>query len=405
MSNLDIIMADPIDGYTFYPNKDSYGYDLIYIQNKTIFELKEISDKLDNCAGFNTYGYLKRRILDQDIFIDLPAKFYKEDGLYVKNSIINNTPDTNKYKILCLNLKRRPDRRQAMAKLFEKNGVLAYEFFDAIDGKELKGTDECMSLISRKRAICRRGVIGCSLSHYEIWKKLLADNDTNNYLVFEDDIQFNGDYFAKFNEILGEIPKNMDILYLGISITLELLHANYSKYRADQPISIHKIIHEIYGGGFFAYLISKQGAKKILDYIDTNKLRIPIDWIPLRANMNLYETHPHIIFSDSVQNSLNSVDSDIQHDWDSLQFQLFPNNYVFDDYTFYPNKDSDGNDITNIDDTNIIELKKFADSMLDCVAFNTYGWFKKSIHAEINFVDMPNKYYQNDGLYVKNKHF
>ena len=36
----------------------------------------------------------------------------------------------------------------------------------------------------------RKGVIGCALSHYNLWKMLLNDFNNNYYCIFEDDIIF-----------------------------------------------------------------------------------------------------------------------------------------------------------------------------------------------------------------------
>ena len=81
---IDLSKNKDYDNYIFYPNKDSVDYDIIYIQNKTINELKNIADSLPACVGFNTLGYLKYKIVDKDKFIHLPNLKNNIDGLYVK---------------------------------------------------------------------------------------------------------------------------------------------------------------------------------------------------------------------------------------------------------------------------------------------------------------------------------
>ena len=73
-----------IGNYIFYPNKDSFDNDIIYIPDKTIEELKNIADSLPSCLGFNTLGYLKYKITDVKDFRFLPNVKNEIDGLYVK---------------------------------------------------------------------------------------------------------------------------------------------------------------------------------------------------------------------------------------------------------------------------------------------------------------------------------
>jgi hypothetical protein len=74
------------DNYIFHPNKDSYGHDIKHYPNKTIEELKILADNDNNCVAFNTYGYLKYKVNDNDSFIVLENKYYTNDGMYVKKT-------------------------------------------------------------------------------------------------------------------------------------------------------------------------------------------------------------------------------------------------------------------------------------------------------------------------------
>lgn len=72
------------DNYIFYPNKDSFDFDILFIPNKSIDELKNIADSLPNCIGFNTLGYLKYKISEIQNFVFLPNVKNNPEGLYVK---------------------------------------------------------------------------------------------------------------------------------------------------------------------------------------------------------------------------------------------------------------------------------------------------------------------------------
>lgn len=77
-------LENNIDDYLFYQNKDSFDFDILYIADKSIQELKNIADSLPNCLGFNTLGYLKYKILNEKDFVFLPNVKNNPEGLYVK---------------------------------------------------------------------------------------------------------------------------------------------------------------------------------------------------------------------------------------------------------------------------------------------------------------------------------
>lgn len=96
-NNITIIdnECDVYDDYDFYPNQDSFGNDIGHYNKKTIKELKDMSDKNHNCVGFNTYGYLKHKIVPINNFIYLKNMKYSTDGIYIKKQNQN----INEYNI------------------------------------------------------------------------------------------------------------------------------------------------------------------------------------------------------------------------------------------------------------------------------------------------------------------
>ena len=100
--------------------------------------------------------------------------------------------------IYCISLKRRQDRRKAAVKMLKKLH-LPYELFDAIDGKNID--DQYMKkngfkvykkwkLVKSNQPFYQRdvktGEIGCALSHYFLWKKIVEKN-LECAVILEDD--------------------------------------------------------------------------------------------------------------------------------------------------------------------------------------------------------------------------
>jgi len=62
-----------------------------------------------------------------------------------------------RYKIICINLKRRSDRKEKMMIIFKKNNM-NYDFFEAIDGNELKPNYPDLHLFKKKMILTTNGV-------------------------------------------------------------------------------------------------------------------------------------------------------------------------------------------------------------------------------------------------------
>lgn len=80
----------------------------------------------------------------------------------------------------------------------------------------------------------------------------------------------------------------------------------------------------------------------------------------------------------------------------------FSNPINIDNYEFYSNMDSHGNDITYIGGKSVEELKVIADKMKNCIGFNSLGWFKHAILEESEFKYLHTQ--ESDifhGIYVK----
>jgi len=186
--------------------------------------------------------------------------------------ITENTEGAEKYIIKIINLKHRTDRRNKMTKKLNAENIYNYEFFEAINGKNLNPTNEMISLFERNDFGYKKGVLGCALSHLYLWKQLIDDNYNNFYVILEDDI---------------ELCKNFK-LYLNITSKLfieqNLEHLALGEYFSNKEFPTDNSILEIYTKNLynewnvtFAYIISKSAAKKAIDYINNCSIKCAFD--------------------------------------------------------------------------------------------------------------------------------
>ena len=92
--------------------------------------------------------------------------------------------------------------------------------------------------------------------------------------------------------------------------------------------------------------------------------------------------------------------SNAYHLNDVSQFNNNNNNNIIVDnnYLFLPNQDSFGNDIIHYGNQSIQDLFILSEANDECIAFNTYGYFKNKINDEL--IHLSNVYNQPDGLYI-----
>lgn len=303
-------------------------------------------------------------------------------------------------KKIVINLKRRPDRKENIKKIFEN---IPIDFYSAIDGKSLEATEEIYKLFAGNDFGWRKGVIGCALSHYNLWKELIMDKKYNYYCIFEDDIQLTNNFsplLEKCEKVLETV--NIDFLLLGYHMFKHLRNTVKEIYDIyKDKIIFSPFRNDLYIGGFFGYIISKSGAKKIIEYIENNGIKHGIDYlIKIIPNFKVFECQPHIVFSNWVDSKISTVDSDIQRDFEIIQFSNNIVEILGNKYKYYRGMDSMGNDIKCVGKKPIEELVKIAEKENNCIAFNSLGFLKNKIEK---IGSSPWLHSKEDGLYVKIK--
>jgi GR25 family glycosyltransferase involved in LPS biosynthesis/predicted O-methyltransferase YrrM len=219
-------------------------------------------------------------------------------------------------KTYLINLNHRQDRLEE----FNKNSTIRYTKFSAINGKNLKPNEQLQRIFEGNDYNMRNGIVGCAMSHIKLFIELL-ESDEEIFCILEDDITFG----PKFEEQIKHILENTkteewDLIYLG--------HHLYPQFQKDVCYDkeiMPKLLKMSYQqsrersmGGTFAYLITKDGIRKLLDFINTNGMTNGIDTIQQKAInvMNTYYCYPHIVFSECILPG-KTTDSDIQYDYTS----------------------------------------------------------------------------------------
>jgi GR25 family glycosyltransferase involved in LPS biosynthesis len=166
-----------------------------------------------------------------------------------------------------INLDRHIQRKNKMElQLVDLSELLDIHWFKAIDGNsdldnEIFQVDIHWYEPIHKKPMTR-GEIGCALSHYKVWE-IIAEKHSYA-LVLEDDVIFTDKFQTQIKNQINNMPSDTDLLYI------------YRKILDDDEEEIGGYLQCKKSYWTCAYVVTNQGAKKLLQTNYTNAL-IPVD--------------------------------------------------------------------------------------------------------------------------------
>jgi len=205
-------------------------------------------------------------IIITPLYIRLFSSTRKETFATLKTVIEQN--DFDRYVI---NMEKNKDRLEEITNRYNQTDLAEIPFirFEAVNGKDIDVkpfvTESVYNGIMqldktherRTYKQLTRGMIGCYLSHLEIYKKI--QQSTKPYaLILEDDAFFteNNIYTSAIRNAFEYIPPDWDIIMLG-RMTFDPSHVVVDH---ETYLELRKF------WGTYGYLISKAGVNKMLQY-------------------------------------------------------------------------------------------------------------------------------------------
>lgn len=126
-----------------------------------------------------------------------------------------------------------------------------------------------------------KGAVGCYLSHFSLWKKIINEN-IPYCLIVEDDAQ----------------PQDLKD-FLGLNLSF---HKHYDLIQLNKRTSLNHNIFKNYFNGTESYIITRQGAQKLLDFTrDRVDFQNLVKSCPLDGWMNLYPSQYKVYKEEGVQ--------------------------------------------------------------------------------------------------------
>ncbi|CAM2103641.1 inactive glycosyltransferase 25 family member 3 isoform X1 [Caretta caretta] len=192
-------------------------------------------------------------------------------------------------EIFLINLRRRPDRRQRMlSSLYELE--IDPLVVDAVDGSALNSSDIKILGVDLlpgyydpfSGRTLTKGEVGCFLSHYYIWREIVA-RGLEKSVVFEDDVRFEAYFKVRLTRLMEELEwaqLDWDLIYLG---------RKQVNSEDEEPVEdVRNLVVAEYSYWTLAYIISQRGAQKLIAAEPLSKM-LPVDeFLPI-----MYDRHPN----------------------------------------------------------------------------------------------------------------
>lgn len=221
-----------------------------------------------------------------------------------------------------INLERSRDRWNTTSKLLNKANI-PYQRFNAIDGSKLdmKTIKKFVNPMCYK-FMCSNGIIGCAMSHYTIWKKIVDEKKPWGF-VLEDDITVGEKALEVINKVQSLVKQYPDIFNKSV-IRLYCLGNCYE----NSDNNINKIDgHSMYITNILSYvapmLTKREDSKKILE---KDGIEIHISQYPLSNAAYIIDYYAAKTMVDLIEKTgiKHHIDAMMSMKYDIKNYAVYP---------------------------------------------------------------------------------
>uniref|UniRef100_A0AAQ5YTQ6 procollagen galactosyltransferase n=1 Tax=Amphiprion ocellaris TaxID=80972 RepID=A0AAQ5YTQ6_AMPOC len=266
------------DVQMFVCNKETYGYFPVPLRSHSTLQ-----DETDSFL----HSLLEVNVRNAPV---MPSKHIR---------VPRKQPDKLGFdEVFMINLQRRTDRRERMLRtLYEQE--IACKVIAAVDGKAMNVSEVHSMGIHMLPGYSdpyhgrplTKGELGCFLSHYNIWKEIV-ERRLHTSLVIEDDLRFEVFFKRRLMNLMSEVENeglDWDLIYIG-----------RKRMQVDHPEkavpNIHNLVEADYSYWTLGYMMSLQGAEKLLKAEPLKKI-LPVDeFLPI-----MYNKHPVSDYMDQFE--------------------------------------------------------------------------------------------------------
>jgi len=210
------------------------------------------------------------------------------------------------YKTYVISLNK-PDKLLGEISNFGLDPILV----EGVNGKKLSKEEIADNTTYFGSLFTPLSVIGIAMAHIKVWK-LFLESKAEYGIIFEDDVVFEDNFKKELDIGIKNTPKDFDILYLGcfgcqnnynfytaISVNMGLLNLNAGNINnyVNKPLVAYAT---------HAYIISRKGAKKLIENIEHNiytHLDLNIQNLVVNNVLSVYTLNNRIVYQTSTDDT------------------------------------------------------------------------------------------------------
>ncbi|KAM6948681.1 LOW QUALITY PROTEIN: B-cell lymphoma 6 protein-like [Aplochiton taeniatus] len=196
--------------------------------------------------------------------------------------------------VYLINLKRRRTGRKRMLRTLEILGNRLHGGQKPVDGKALNSSQlQAMGIDMLpgykdpySGRVLTRGEIGCFLSHFNIWTKVVQQ-ELQQVLVLEDDVRFEPRFTSRLVAIMDNVKQ--------VGLDWDLIYVGRKRLQVKEPErwvqGVRHLVQPDYSYWTLGYALSLQGARKLLAAEPLGKM-LPVDeYLPIMFNKHPTEEY------------------------------------------------------------------------------------------------------------------
>ncbi|MFM0094526.1 glycosyltransferase family 25 protein [Paraburkholderia nemoris] len=197
-------------------------------------------------------------------------------------------------KIFVINLDKSTDRLSHMTTQLDRLGC-AWERFPALGPAQIESLTQTLKL-PLMRGVCTTPEKGVALSHYSIWKKMLAEG-IDHALVLEDDVHFCESARIFVESVEEQIARGLRYDIIKIETFLAGIFVDRKGINLADRTGLHRLRSN--HGGTAAYIISSDGCRKMIErYATADRAVDLVMFDGDLEEMCVFQLHPALCIQD-----------------------------------------------------------------------------------------------------------
>lgn len=222
------------------------------------------------------------------------------------------------------------------------------------------------------KEVFKPGAFACYLSHAKCWETI-ASGSAPYAMILEDDMIINQDGFRTLT--LDIVPDTFDLIFINQGVTNFLQHISFKddisseeKFISLNKVLLDLILHNAFNNlqpGSYGYIISKNGAKKLLKIMEQTKVCMGVDYAMVfnslkNDDISTIKTHTNIphyleIYMDNMRDDtvsslykrihvnsyIYTLPALVKHDYEpesTIQHEIYKNFTIFYENNFLQSK-------------------------------------------------------------------